>query len=204
MFQHPRQFLCRDWLGVQDPPASPPLENHRGTPRRSPELRFTTSSSWSWACAMHLCAPTSLWSRPTPSPSLAYHPPRAILSVWKFGLHSWNPAKHCHLLIVIIALACSLLKKKEKKEKKNSNTSTSHLYGNALQYSPQLWCIDLCYHYDNSHSHLTPHYTFENCLGLGCRQISTASFYCTAAHAKFTSPPYKSSKNDKNKFKRCF
>lgn len=31
--------------------------------------------------------------------------------------------------------------------------------------SPKLWCIDLCYHYDNSHSHLTPHYTIETARG---------------------------------------
>lgn len=98
----------------------------------------------------------------TPHPLLhtyTYHPPRAILSVWKFGLHSWNPTKHCHPLIVIISLACSLTKKKP------CNTNTSHLYGNARQYSPELWCIDLCYHYDNSHSHLTPHYTIESARG---------------------------------------
>ena len=102
-----------------------------------------------------------------------YHPPRAILSVWKFGLHSWNPTKHCHLLIVIISLACSLTKKKNP-----CNTNTSHLYGNAPQYSPQLWCIDLCYHYDNSHSHLTPHYTIEAARGW-IETNSCITFYYT-------------------------
>lgn len=75
---------------------------------------------------------------PCPSPIRAYHLPRAIQSVWKFGLHSWNPTKHCHLLIVIICLACFLTKA--------CRRSTSHLHGNAPQYSPEPQYRDLCYH----------------------------------------------------------
>lgn len=86
-----------------------------GTPRLSPELRLTTFTLWPQACVMDMCAPTFLWSCPAPSPTFPYHPPRAILSVWKFGFHSWNPEKHCHLLIVIIALACSVQEKKREK-----------------------------------------------------------------------------------------
>ncbi len=57
------------------------------------------------------CADESTESPTQPFPHThTYHPPWAILSVWKFGLHSWNPTKHCHLLIVIISLACSLTK----------------------------------------------------------------------------------------------
>lgn len=79
-------------------------------PRLRPAWRFDTRS------LLHVCVCTSPLSQPSPSPTprpthtYTYHPPRAILSVWKFGLLSWNPTKHCHLLIVIISLACSLTK----------------------------------------------------------------------------------------------
>lgn len=93
---------CREGRGGGRLPCCKSLWEHQ---KRSPELRFATSTPWVWACVF-VCV--LMWALP-PHLSHIIHP-EPFLSVWKFGLHSWNPTKNCHPLIVIIALARSRTK----------------------------------------------------------------------------------------------
>lgn len=131
-----------------------PTQVRLGTPRLSPALRFATSRSW--LCVRARTDDSTGVTQPFPhirisstqsysicmeiwAPQLESH--KALSSTnsyYRFGLlpHK-NPAIQAHRIFMVMP------------------------YNN----SPKLWCIDLCYHYDNSHSHLTPHYTIETARG---------------------------------------